>query len=208
MGWWSTQAVPRLTHRTLDNPLVRTYRARVCSGLSGDVLEIGFGSGLNLAHLPASVRSLTVVEPSDVAWSMAGEAVDRSPVEVTRGGTDAGRLELPEDSVDAVLSTFTLCTVPDAARALAEIRRVLRPGGTFHFLEHGLAPGAGVQRWQRRIEPAQRVLAGGCHLTRDAVDLTTGAGLTVDTVERAYLPGPAVSRPWSYLSLGAASRSS
>lgn len=205
MNWWSTQVVPRLTHRTLDNRLVRTYRKRVCAGLSGEVLEIGFGSGLNLPHLPATVRSLAAVEPSDVAWSMAQGAISASPVTVRRAGGDAQQLDLPDDSVDAALCTFTLCTVPDPVRALRELHRVLRPGGTLHFLEHGLAPEAGVRRWQRRIEPAQRALAGGCHLTRSLPDLAGAAGFTVDVAESGYLPGPAVSRPWGYLSLGTAS---
>lgn len=204
MGWWSEQVVPRLAHRSLGNRVVAGYRARACAGLAGDVLEIGFGSGLNLPHLPPEVRSLLSVEPSDVAWTLAAEAVARSPVPVHRAGRDAQHLELPDDSVDAVLSTFTLCTVPDAGRALAEIRRVLRPGGALHFLEHGLAPDPAVQRWQRRLEPAQRALAGGCHLTRATPALASAAGLTVHGVDSGYLPGPAVSRPWGYLSLGRA----
>lgn len=208
MGWWSEQVVPRLTHRTLDNALVGAYRERVCAGLVGDVLEIGFGSGLNLAHLPPMVRTVRAVEPSDVAWAMAADAITVSPVGVTRVGRDAQSLDLPDASVDRVLSTFTLCTVPDAGRALSEIHRVLRPGGTFHFLEHGLAPEPSVRRWQRRVEPAQRALAGGCHLTRSPAGLAATAGLTVDTIESQYLPGPALTRPWGYLSLGRASRAS
>lgn len=205
MGWWNGQVVPRLTHRTLDNPLVAGYRRRVCSGLSGDVLEIGFGSGLNLPALPPAVRSVAAVEPSDVAWAMAGSAISRSHAKVHRAGTDAQQLNLPDDSVDTALTTFTLCSVPDPVRALREIRRVLRPGGTLRFLEHGLAPEPGVQRWQRRIEPAQRALAGGCHLTRSVPDLVSAAGFTPAPTESAYLPGPSFSRPWGYLSLGSAS---
>lgn len=198
--------MPRLTHATLDNPVVDGYRARVCAGLTGDVLEIGFGSGLNLSHLPAAVTSVTAVEPSDVAWRLAESAVADGPVPVTRGDREAESLSLPDVSVDAVLVTFSLCTVAGPGRALAEVVRVLRPGGMLHFLEHGLAPDEGVRRWQRRLEPLQRRAVAGCHLTRSVPHLVQAAGLRLDAVESWYLPGPAVSHPWGYLSLGRAER--
>ncbi len=103
-----------------------------------------------------------------------------------------------------MLTTFSLCTIPDAAAALAEVRRVLRPGGTLHFLEHGLAPDPGVARWQRRLEPVQRRVFGGCHLTRDVPALIAGAGFEVVELDQRYLPGPRVGRPWAYGSRGVA----
>lgn len=206
MGWWSERVVPRLTHATLDNPEVARYRARVCAGLSGDVLELGFGTGLNLAHLPAGVRSLTAVEPADLAWEMAATAIAASPVPVTRSDLHAERVSLADESVDAVLVTFSLCTIADPAQALSEARRVLRPGGALHFLEHGRSPDERVLAWQRRLEPMQQRLVGGCHLTRSAPELISEAGFAVGDVDSWYVPGPGVSKPWGYLSLGRAER--
>ncbi|QDO89729.1 class I SAM-dependent methyltransferase [Ornithinimicrobium ciconiae] len=204
MGWWTERVVPRLTHATLDNPVVAGYRARVCAGLSGDVVEIGFGTGLNLPHLPTAVRSLAAVEPSDLAWELAAEAVAASPVPVTRTDRRAESLSLDDASVDAVLVTFSLCTVQDPAAVLRQARRVLRPGGRLHFLEHGLSPDEEVQRWQRRLNPLQGRLAGGCHLTRWTPDLLEAAGFAVPEVESWYLPGPHLSRPWGYVCRGRA----
>lgn len=196
--------VPRLTHATLDNPVVAGYRARVCAGLSGSVLEVGFGSGLNLPHLPDAVRSVIAVEPSDLAWQMAQDAVAASPARVTRGGREAESLPQPDDVVDAVLVTFSLCTVRDPAAVLGEARRVLRPDGRLHFLEHGLAPDERVRRWQHRLNPVQGRVAGGCHLTRSAPALVESAGFAITDLEHWYVPGPAVSRPWGYVSRGVA----
>lgn len=204
MGWWIEHVVPRLTHATLNNPVVAGYRARLCAELRGDVLEIGFGSGLNLTHLPREVRSVTAVEPSDLAWRMAQQAVARSTVPVVRGGLQGESLAQADDSVDAVLVTFSLCTVQDPARVLREARRVLRPGGRLHFLEHSASPDPRVARWQVRLDGLQGRLAGGCHLTRSAPDLVAAAGFTLSGVESWYVPGPAASRPWGYLTLGRA----
>jgi ubiquinone/menaquinone biosynthesis C-methylase UbiE len=197
MNWWSEQVVPRLTDRALDNAQVAEQRAGICAGLSGSVLEIGFGSGLNVPHYPVGVTSVTAVEPSDVAWRKASTRVAAQSIPVFRGGLDGQRLEADDGSYDAVLSTFTLCTIPDVAAALGEVARVLRPGGTFHFLEHGLAPDANVQRWQVRLEPMQRRVFAGRHLTRAVDDLVADSGLVIDGVRSGYAPGPAVSRPWN-----------
>ncbi|MBB2988280.1 class I SAM-dependent methyltransferase [Terracoccus luteus] len=206
MGWWARQVVPRLVAGGGDEPKVLTLRARACDGLEGRVVELGFGSGPNLRVLPAAVTEVVAVEPSDVAWRLSQPARDASPVPVTRGGLDAGRLDLPDGSADAVLSTLTLCTVPDAATALAEVRRVLRPGGTLHLLEHGLAPDAPVRRWQHRLDPLQRRLFDGCHLTRPVDELVAASGLTVEAMEREYGPFPRPLRPWGFLYVGRARR--
>jgi SAM-dependent methyltransferase len=176
-------------------------REPACAGLTGDVLEIGFGSGLNVAHYPAGVRRVTAVEPSDLAWRKAAPRVAGSTVEVVRGGLDGQRLDLPTASFDSALSTFTMCTIPDLDAALAEVRRVLRPGGLLHFLEHGLAPDEGVARWQHRLTPVQRRVAGGCHLDRPIVDAVERAGFRVEQVECSYGDGP---KPFWCLYLGSA----
>jgi ubiquinone/menaquinone biosynthesis C-methylase UbiE len=205
MSWWEQRVVPLLVDLSLSQAPVMERRVRVCAGLSGRVLEIGFGSGLNLTCLPAEVTALDAVEPSERAWSRSAERRRETPVEVTRIGLDGQAVTAADASYDAALVTFSLCTIPDAGRALAELHRVLRPGGALHFLEHGRAPDAGVRRWQHRLDPLQGAVFGGCHLTRDPVALVEEAGFAVAEVEAGYdAPGPA--RPWGYLTRGVASR--
>ena len=187
MGFYGERILPRLVDRICGDRQLAPLRERVCAGLSGDVLEVGFGSGTNVPHYPPTVSRIRAVEPADLAWRIAEPRLAQSPVPVERSGTDAQRLPLQDGSADAALVTFALCTVPDPVAALEEVRRVLVPGGRLHFLEHGLAPDADVQRWQRRIEPLQKRLAGGCHLTRPVVELIERAGFTVEAVDEFYL---------------------
>lgn len=205
MGLWDERVVPRLTDRALSVGEVMKRRALVCDGLGGRVLEIGFGSGLNLEKLPDEVTSLDAVEPSDTGWALSGARRRACRVPVERVGLDGQRLAAGDAAYDAVLCTFSLCTIPDADQALGEVLRVLRPGGSFHFLEHGGSPDDGVRRWQRRLEPLQRRVAGGCHLTRDVTGLVASAGLHVEELQEGYLPGPALARPWGWTVLGRAS---
>jgi SAM-dependent methyltransferase len=195
---WDEHVVPRLTDLSLRGHDIGEMRAVTCAGLTGRVLELGFGSGLNVRWYPPGVGSVTAIEPSDVGWELSGRRRARSGVPIERAGLDGQHLDLDDDSHDSALVTFSLCTIPDPALALREARRVVRDGGRLHVLEHGLAPDEGVRRWQRRLEPLQRAVAGGCHLTRDIPALVTGAGWHVETREEAYLPGPGVSRPWAY----------
>lgn len=206
MGVWTDQMVPRITDRTLSAKQVMRLRAAACDGLTGRVLEIGFGSGLNIGLYPAAVTQVDAVEPSDVGWSLSERRRGGASVPVARIGLDGQRLEAEDEQYDAVLSTFTLCTIPAVDRALAEVRRVLRPGGRFHFLEHGLSPDPGVARWQRRLDPMQRATAGGCHLSRDIPGLVADAGLAVVDLDAAYQDGPRLVRPWSYVFRGRAVR--
>lgn len=169
---------------------LQPLRRRVCAGLAGEVIEIGFGSGHNVPSYPSAVTSVAAVEPSDLSWELASDRLEASAVPVARSGLDGQSLPFENDSFDAALSTWTLCTIPDVAQALSEVRRVLRPGGTLHFLEHGLAPDERVRRWQRRLDPLQRRIAGGCHFTRPIVDMLEGAGFTITELDVFYEPGP------------------
>jgi ubiquinone/menaquinone biosynthesis C-methylase UbiE len=192
MRWWTEQVVPRAVDVALGLAGVHELRARVCEGLTGEVLEIGFGSGLNVEHYPSAVDRVAAVEPSDVAWDIAQRKHLRARPPVVRAALDGEHLNLPDDSMDTALSTFTLCTIPDVVAALGQVRRVLRPGGSFHFLEHGLAPDPGVRRWQHRLAPLQYRFFAGCHLDRPIGDLVAGSGLVVEEVETFYFTGPKV----------------
>lgn len=207
MGWWENRIVPRLTDGSLSQPPVMELRARACRGLGGRVLEIGFGSGLNVGCYPAEVDSVDAVEPSDLGWARSAERRATARVPIARTGLDGQRLAAPDGSYDTVLTTFTLCTVPDAARVLAEVRRVLRPDGVLSLLEHARAPDTRVLAWQRRLEPMQRAVFGGCHLTRDMPALVRDAGLRIEELDQRYLDGPAVMRPWTFVTQARAVRS-
>lgn len=189
MGFYSDRVVPRLVDVLCGAKLAEPLRQRVCDGLQGEVVEIGFGSGHNVAHYPATVTAVTAVEPSDVAWRLATNRLAGAQLPVRRSGLDGQALPFEDDTFDSALSTWTLCTIPDADAALRELRRVLKPGASFHFLEHGLAPDEPVRRWQRRLDPVQRRLAGGCHLTKPIADLITTAGFTITHHEVFYQSG-------------------
>ena len=201
MGLYQRVVVPRIVDWACSLPFMSAWRARVCAGLTGEVLEVGFGGGLNVAHYPAQVTRVHAVEPSDASFARARSRLASVTTPVERAGLDGHHLALADHSCDAALITFTLCTVSDPLRVLAEVRRVLRPGAQLHFLEHGLAPDARVARWQRRLDPLERVLADGCHLTRDAVSLVRAAGFEILAVEQGFAHGP---KPWSYFSVGVA----
>ena len=186
---WGRQVVPRVVERALGTEQHERLRARVCAGLAGDVVELGFGSGRNVPHYPPAVRRVLAVEPSDVAWRLSEPRRRSAAAAVERAGLDAQDLPLPDASVDSALSTWTLCTVPDPVAALREVARVLRPGGTLHLVEHGAAPDAGVLRWQRRLDPLQRRLVAGCHLSRPVGQLLEAAGLQAVELEQHYAPG-------------------
>ena len=185
-GWYEEHVLPRAIDVACASKAFRPHRADTVAGTHGTVLEIGFGSGHNLGAYPAGVERLLAVEPSARAVALASERIASVtfPVEVV--GLDGQQLPIEDRSVDCVVSTFTLCTIADVMAALAEVRRVLRPGGTFHVLEHGLADDADVQRWQRWAEPLQRRVAGGCHLTRHVPTMLADAGFEWTDLHRWY----------------------
>jgi SAM-dependent methyltransferase len=189
MGLYSERVLPRIINVACGSKNVKPLRQRVCEGLAGDVVEIGFGSGLNVPFYPATVSRVAAVEPSDVAWGLADKRLTAADIPVERSGLDGQSLPFADDSFDAAVSCWTLCTIPDVATALQEVRRVLRPGGTLHFVEHGLAPDERVRRWQRRLDPLEQRLLGGCRLIRPIVDLLTTAGFTIVELDVFYEKG-------------------
>ena len=204
MGFYRRQLQPRLLNATLGVKATGEIRQRVCAGLAGEVLEIGFGSGLNVPHYPSAVSRVHAVEPSDVGWRLGAARLAAARVPVVRAGLDGQRLPFEDASFDAALSTFTMCVLPDLSAALAELRRVLRPGGALHFLEHGRAPDESVQRWQRRIEPVYTPMAGGCRISRPIDDLISSAVFALERIERQYEQRS--PRPFGFLYEGLARR--
>lgn len=190
MGVWRDRILPRLIDRGMRGPEFGEMRQRATEGLRGTVLEVGFGSGLNLRYYPEGVERILAVDPALLGRELAAERIAASPIEVEFVGLDGAALPLDDASVDSVLSTWTFCTIPDAVRALAEVRRVLRPGGAFHFVEHGLSPDAGVARWQRRLNGAWKRIAGGCHIDRPIDRLVRDAGFELSQLSNHYAAGP------------------
>ena len=201
MGFYSTHIVPRFIDKALGTPAMQEGRDAVAAGLSGTVLEIGFGSGLNVASYPPEIELVYAVEPALTARKIAVPRIAASPIPIQYAGLHGETVALGDNSCDGALCTFTLCTIPGVEQALAELRRVLKPGGKFHFLEHGLAPDAKTQAWQRRLDPLEKRLADGCHLTRDPVELVKAAGFELEFVHSEYTKGP---KPWVFMTFGQA----
>lgn len=205
MSFYEAHILPRLTDLIMRGAEFSRMRSRVMAGLTGEVLEIGFGSGLNVPRYPPGVKRVQAVDPATVGRKLAAGRIAASPVPVEFVGTDAQALPLADASVDNAVSTWTLCTIPDVQRALTEVRRVLRPGGALHFVEHGLSPDPKVARFQDRFTPVQRRLAGGCHLNRPIGDLLRASGLEVTQLDNYYVSGP---RSTGYMYEGIAVRPS
>ncbi|WP_228389229.1 class I SAM-dependent methyltransferase [Cumulibacter manganitolerans] len=206
---WEAHVLPRIMDRSLRDPITHPWREFACGQAHGEVLELGFAAGLNLRFYPAAVHRVLAIEPADLAWALAERRIDRArsarpALEVARIGLDGARVDLPDRSVDAVVSTWTMCSIPDLTSALAEVRRLLRPGGELRFAEHGLSPDADVARRQRRYQRWWTPVAGGCHLTRDFPALLDAAGFDVDIAHREYAMPGNLSRPWSWMLRGTA----
>jgi len=177
------------------------WRSKTTAGLSGRILEVGFGSGMNIPAYPEEVTEVLAVEPSLVARRRSEQRVASCPIVVTHIGLNGESLDLPDDTCDGAVSTFTLCTIPDVDTALSEIYRTLKPGSPLHVLEHGISPDADVAKWQHRLDPWQQRFADGCHLTRDAIELLENAGFEVVESASRYAKGP---KPWSYFTVAKA----
>ncbi|HUZ23849.1 MAG TPA: class I SAM-dependent methyltransferase [Streptosporangiaceae bacterium] len=189
MHFYDERVLPRIINLACDNRQFATLRRRVCAGLAGHVVEIGFGSGLNVPFYPPAVTRVAAVEPSGLGWKLAGRRIAAAGIPVQRAGLDGQSLSFADASYDAALSTWTLCTIPDPAAALREVRRVLKPGAALHFVEHGLAPDESVRRWQRRLDPLEQRLAGGCRFTQPIAELLTTAGFTITQIDVFYQKG-------------------
>ncbi len=187
MGLYRDHLLPVLIDRTCGGAAFTPMRRSLAAPLSGTILELGFGSGLNLAHYPDTVAQVLAVEPSDRAFQLAQPRIAARGLRVERVGLDGQHLALEDQSVDGAMCTFVLCTIPDANKALRELARVLRPGAPLQLLEHGRAPEPSIARWQQRLDPLQRRLADGCQLSRDPLALLKAAGFELTEVHQRYL---------------------
>lgn len=203
MGVYEHQILPRVIDLLLGNAQMAKVRRPALEGLHGTVLEIGFGSGPNVTLYPPAVDKVVAVDPATVGRRLAVKRLEASTVPVEFVGLDGQDLPLDDASVDCVLSTWTLCTIPDVAAALAEASRVLRDDGRLFFLEHGLSPDPGVAAWQRRLNPIQKKVAGGCHLDRDIPALVRDAGFVTERLAEFDIAGP---KPMSHMFSGVAAK--
>ena len=202
-SWWERHGVPRLIKCACSQGQIMKVRSKIVPHAEGDVLELGCGGGINMEfYAPARIRSFTGLDPSPelLTMSRAAAAAHGMAADIVGGFGEAMPFE--SGRFDTVVTTFTLCSVADQAAVLAEIRRVLKPGGTALFLEHGAAPDASVAKWQRRIEPIWKRIGGNCHLTRPISDAYEKAGFAVDRQAAAYIPKS--PRPFSWYEYGAA----
>ena len=204
MGFYEEQILPRFVDLALGGRQFARLRARVASQLDGEVLEVGFGSGRNVPYYPRSVKRVRAVDPATVGRKLATTRIAATSVPVEYVGLDGQSLQLDDESVDHVLTTWTLCTIPDVHTALVEINRVLRPGGGLHFLEHGHSPEPKVAQWQDRLTPLQRRIAGGCHLNRPIDRVIASSGLLIKKIDNYYMKGP---RAFGYMFEGIAYKS-
>jgi ubiquinone/menaquinone biosynthesis C-methylase UbiE len=188
MGFYRDRILPRIHNRVLDNGEIHRIRDRVCAPLHGAVVEIGFGSGLNVAHYPSSVTLVHAIEPSTLARRLAGPRVAAAPVPIEFDGLDGQHLPLPDGSVDCALLTLTLCSIPDQDAAARELQRVLAPGGFVAYLEHGASPDPDVARWQHRMGGLNRRLSG-CRLDRAPPAVLRSAGFDLTDERTYYLTG-------------------
>ena len=202
-SWWERHGVPRLIKCACSQGQIMKLRSRVVPRAAGDVLELGCGGGINMEFYdPARVTSFTGLDPSPELLAMSRAAAQARGMDADIQGGVGEAMPFESGRFDTVVTTFTLCSVADQAAVLAEIRRVLKPGGTALFLEHGAAPDAGVAKWQRRIEPVWKRIGGNCHLTRPISEAYEKAGFAVDRQAAAYIPK--TPRPFGWYEYGAA----
>jgi ubiquinone/menaquinone biosynthesis C-methylase UbiE len=201
MSFYDDFVVPRLTDLLMHNRLLLPCRKRVIGSAEGRVLEIGIGSGLNIPFYGSAVREIVGMEPSQQLISMARKIAEGATIPVTFVEESAEAIPLDDPTVDTVVSTWTMCTIPEVDRTLSDIRRVLKRGGRLLFAEHGLAPEASVRRWQNWLTPAWKRIGGGCHLNRPIREPIANAGFRFERLESAYIRG---QKPFAFMYEGSA----
>lgn len=189
MGFYQDRILPFLIHQSMRRRDIAAYRARVVPAAEGRVIEIGIGSGFNLPFYASTVERVIGLDPSPKLLAIARAAARRAPVPVELIEGNAESIPLYNRSIDTVVTTWTLCSIPDAPRALGEMRRVLRPGGRLLFVEHGRAPDAGVRWWQDHLTSIWKRLSGGCHLNRAIHEMIEGAGFRIEQLSTGYMRG-------------------
>jgi SAM-dependent methyltransferase len=199
MGLYEKHVLPHVLNLAMRSPDLIPYRKRLLSLAEGRVLEIGLGSGLNLPFYPAQTTEILGLDPHPKLLAMARRKTLSIPTSNIEGSAEL--IPLDSRSIDTVVTTWTLCSIPHVSRALAEVRRVLKPGGQFLFVEHGLAPDDKVRRWQRRLTPVWKKISGGCHLDRPMETLVHDAGFHVASLSTGYMPGP---KPMTFMYEGCA----
>ncbi|MDX0509838.1 methyltransferase domain-containing protein [Sinorhizobium medicae] len=200
MGIYSDVILPKLCDLSMRNVRLHPYRKRVVGAADGRVLEIGSGSGLNLPFYRRDVREILALEPDPALLAMA-RRVPHTEIPVNFMEASAEAIPLDDNSIDTVVTTWTLCTIPGAAAALTEMRRVLRPQGKLLFVEHGLSPDLGVRWWQDRLTPIWGRISGGCHLNRPIRSIIENGGFRIDRIETGYMQGP---KPMTFMYEGSA----
>lgn len=201
MGLYGDHVLPRMVAFGMGGRAFQDQRRQALAGVAGRVLELGFGAGHNLEHYGEGVTEVLALEPAQVNRKLAAKRVAGAPFPVEWVGLEGESIPLEDGSVDAVVSTWTLCTIPDLRRALAEVQRVLRPGAELTFLEHGLSPDPKVARWQHRLNPMQKFCFGGCHLNRAIDRELESVGFSVEELETFYMKGPKFAC-WMYRGRG------
>ena len=205
MGFYETRILPHILDKACSIRSVTELRRQLVPQCHGTVLEVGIGSGLNLPFYdPGRVDKLYGLEPSEAMRRKARRPIARAPLPVDWLGLPGEAIPLEDESVDTLLLTFTLCTIPDWRKALEQMHRVLRPDGQLLFLEHGRCPSPGVRSWQDRLTPVWKKLAGGCHLNRPIDELLAGSGFHIDKLDNFYLPK--APRLAGYLYMGRATK--
>jgi ubiquinone/menaquinone biosynthesis C-methylase UbiE len=189
MGFYENRVLPHIVNLAMNTKAMKDERTRCLENITGTVLEVGFGTGLNLPHYPRAVTKVVGVDPSETSARLARKRIAASPFPVELIGLSAEKIPVPDASFESIVSTFTLCTIPDVAGALLEMRRSLAPGGRFYFVEHGRAEDPRVERWQERLNSIQQTVFGGCHLNRHISSLIEHAGFEIERLEKGYLKG-------------------
>lgn len=187
MGFYSRVIFPRGCDWVMSTPILTKYRKEVLAGVTGKVLEIGFGTGLNLAHYPAVIRELAAVDVNPGMNSMARKRIEKSSIAVNSHTLSGENLPMEDELFDSVVSAWTLCSIKNVDQAMREIFRVLKPGGRLFFIEHGLSGDPKVQRWQNRLTPVQKTLADGCHINRDIKAIIERPKMRIEKLNRFYM---------------------